>query len=130
MAFDFIKTLLGVKRKPASRIVETMIEPVLNEMIEPVIQETLKITEKKWKSKETPVEIKPKRYTKKQLMEMTKKEINELSLSALSVKLDGRVRKEVLVEEFMNVQRDFHKTIAVAKPVRTDVGPQLFPKKK
>ena len=75
MAFDFIKTLLGVKRKPATRIVETMIEPVLEQMVEPVIQEKLEITEKNWNNKETP-EVKetpkvanPKRYTKKQLME-------------------------------------------------------------
>ena len=111
MAFDFIKTLLGVKRKPATRIVETMIEPVLEQMVEPVIQEKLEITEKNWNSKEVkPAQAsKPKRYTKKQLMEMTKKEINELSMSALNVKIDGRVRKEVLVEEFMLAQRIYHK---------------------
>ena len=40
MAFDFIKTLLGVK--PVTKIIETIVEPI--------IQESLKITEKNWKS--------------------------------------------------------------------------------
>ena len=99
MAFDFIKSLLGVK--PATKIVETIVEPV--------IQETLKITEKNWKSKEKPATKDTKRYTKKQLNEMSKKQINELSKSALNVKLDGRRKKETLVEDFMLAQRIYHK---------------------
>ena len=59
--------------------------------------------------KETPKVANPKRYTKKQLMEMTKKEIVKLSLSALNVKNDGRVRKEELIEEFMLDQRNYFK---------------------
>ena len=99
MAFDFIKTLLGVK--PVTKIIETIVEPI--------IKESLKITEKNWKSKEKPAAKDTKRYTRKQLNEMSKKQINELSKSALNVKLDGRVKKETLVEEFMLAQRIYHK---------------------
>ena len=114
MAFDFIRTLLGVKRKPATRIVETMIEPILDQMVEPIIQEKLEITEKSWRREEEEIVVEkptPKRYSKKQLMEMTKKEIVELSQSALNVKNDGRVKKEELIEEFMLDQRNYHKKL-------------------
>jgi len=108
--FDFIKALFGIKTMPSPKTVKT-VQEVAEKMVEPVIQETLKITEGNWKSKEAEPEPapKPKRYTKKQLTEMTKKEVDELGLELFNVKLDRRVQKQILIQEFMNVQRDFHK---------------------
>ena len=108
--FDFIKALFGINTMPSPKTVKT-VQEVAEKMVEPVIQETLKITEGNWKSKEAEPEPapKPKRYTKKQLTEMTKKEVDELGLELFNVKLDRRVQKQILIQEFMNVQRDFHK---------------------
>jgi|SaaInlV_165m_DNA_2_1040747.scaffolds.fasta_scaffold00019_70 hypothetical protein len=112
--FDFIKALFGIKTMPSPKTVKT-VQEVAEKMVEPVIQETLKITEGNWKSKEVapapaPAPApKPKRYTKKQLTEMTKKEVDELGLELFNVKLDRRVQKQVLIQAFINVQRDFHK---------------------
>jgi len=108
--FDFIKALFGIKTMPSPKTVKT-VQEVAEKMVEPVIQETLKITEGNWKSKEAEPEPapKPKRYTKKQLTEMTKKEVDELGLELFNVKLDRRVQKQVLIQAFINVQREFHK---------------------
>ena len=108
--FDFIKALFGLKTMPSPTTVRT-VQEVAEKMVEPVIQETLKITEKNWKSTEveTAPAPKPKRYTKKQLMEMTKKEVDELGLELFNVKLDRRVQKQVLIQNFINTQREFHK---------------------
>jgi len=106
--FDFIKALFGIKKMPSPKAVKT-VQEVAEKMVEPVIQETIKITEENWKSKEAEPATKPKRYTKKQLTEMTKKEVDELALEIFDVKLDRRVQKQILIQEFMNVQRDFHK---------------------
>jgi len=106
--FDFIKALFGLKTMPSPKTVKT-VQEVAEKMVEPVIQETLKITEGNWKSKEAEPAPKPKRYTKKQLTEMTKKEVDELGLELFNVKLDRRVQKQILIQEFINVQRDFHK---------------------
>ena len=110
--FDFIKALFGTKKMPSPTTVKT-VQEVAEKLVEPVIQETLKITEGNWKSKEVepaPAPApKPKRYTKKQLTEMTKKEVDELGLELFNVKLDRRVQKQILIQEFINVQRDFHK---------------------
>ena len=108
--FDFIKALFGLKTMPSPTTVRT-VQEVAEKMVEPVIQETLKITEKNWKNKEveTAPAPKPKRYTKKQLMEMTKKEVDELGLELFNVKLDRRVQKQVLIQNFINTQREFHK---------------------
>jgi len=108
--FDFIKALFGIKKMPSPKAVKT-VQEVAEKMVEPVIQETIKITEENWKSKEAEPApaTKPKRYTKKQLMEMTKKEVDELALEIFDVKLDRRVQKQVLIQNFMNTQRDFHK---------------------
>ena len=108
--FDFIKALFSVKTMPSPKTVKT-VQEVAEKMVEPVIQETLKITEGNWKSKEAEPEPapKPKRYTKKQLTEMTKKEVDELGLELFNVKLDRRVQKQILIQEFMNVQKEFHK---------------------
>jgi hypothetical protein len=114
--FDFIKALFGVKTMPSPKTVKT-VQEVAEKLVEPVIQETLKITERNWQGKEvepapapalTPIP-KPKRYTKKQLTEMTKKEVDELGLELFNVKLDRRVQKQILIQEFINVQREFHK---------------------
>ena len=40
---------------------------------------------------------------------MTKKEVDELALEVLDVKLDRRVQKQVLIQNFMNAQKEFHK---------------------
>jgi hypothetical protein len=108
--FDFIKALFGIKTMPSPTTVKT-VQEVAEKMVEPVIQETLKITERNWKSKEVdPAPIpKPKRYTKKQLTEMTKKQVDELGLELFNVKLDRRVQKQVLIQSFINAQREFHK---------------------
>ena len=108
--FDFIKALFGIKKMPSPKAVKT-VQEVAEKMVEPVIQETIKITEENWKSKEAEPApaTKPKRYTKKQLMEMTKKEVDELALEVLDVKLDRRVQKQVLIQNFMNAQKEFHK---------------------
>ena len=108
--FDFIKALFGINKMPSPTTVKT-VQEVAEKMVEPVIQETLKITEGNWKSKEVePAPApKPKRYTKKQLTEMTKKEVDELGLELFNVKLDRRVQKQILIQEFMNVQKEFHK---------------------
>ena len=114
--FDFIKALFGTKKMPSPTTVKT-VQEVAEKMVEPVIQETLKITEENLKSKEvkpTPAPAPapapaPKRYTKKQLTEMTKKEVHELGLELFNVKLERRVQKQVLIQEFINVQREFHK---------------------
>ena len=108
--FDFIKALFGIKTMPSPKTVKT-VQEVAEKMVEPVIQETIKITEENWKSKEAEPApaTKPKRYTKKQLMEMTKKEVDELALEVLDVKLDRRVQKQVLIQNFMNAQKEFHK---------------------
>ena len=108
--FDFIKALFGIKTMPSPKTVKT-VQEVADKMVEPVIQETIKITEENWKSKEAEPApaTKPKRYTKKQLMEMTKKEVDELALEVLDVKLDRRVQKQVLIQNFMNAQKEFHK---------------------
>ena len=108
--FDFIKALFGIKTMPSPKTVKT-VQDVAEKMVEPVIQETIKITEENWKSKEAEPApaTKPKRYTKKQLMEMTKKEVDELALEVLDVKLDRRVQKQVLIQNFMNAQKEFHK---------------------
>ena len=107
--FDFIKALFGIKTMPSPKTVKT-VQEVAEKMVEPVIQETIKITEENWKSKEAEPApaTKPKRYTKKQLMEMTKKEVDELALEVLDVKLDRRVQKQVLIQNFMNAQKEFH----------------------
>ena len=107
---DFIKALFGIKTMPSPKTVKT-VQEVAEKMVEPVIQETIKITEENWKSKEAEPApaTKPKRYTKKQLMEMTKKEVDELALEVLDVKLDRRVQKQVLIQNFMNAQKEFHK---------------------
>ena len=108
--FDFIKALFGIKTMPSPKTVKT-VQEVAEKMVEPVIQETIKITEENWKSKEAEPApaTKPKRYTKKQLMEMTKKEVDELALEVLDVKLDRRVQKQVLIQNLMNAQKQFHK---------------------
>ena len=108
--FDFIKALFGIKTMPSPKTVKT-VQEVAEKMVEPVIQETIKITEENWKSKEAEPApaTKPKRYTKKQLMEMTKKEVDELALEVFDVKLDRRVQKQVLIQNFMNAQKEFHK---------------------
>ena len=108
--FDFIKALFGIKTMPSPKTVKT-VQEVAEKMVAPVIQETIKITEENWKSKEAEPApaTKPKRYTKKQLMEMTKKEVDELALEVLDVKLDRRVQKQVLIQNFMNAQKEFHK---------------------
>ena len=112
--FDFIKALFGLKTMPSPTTVRT-VQEVAEKMVEPVIQETLKITEKNWKNKEVETAPapapapKPKRYTKKQLTEMTKKEVDELGLELFNVKLDRRVQKQVLIQNFINTQREFHK---------------------
>ena len=114
--FDFIKALFGLKTMPSPKTVKT-VQEVAEKMVEPVIQETLKITEKNWKNKEVETAPapapapapKPKRYTKKQLTEMTKKEVDELGLELFNVKLDRRVQKQVLIQNFINTQREFHK---------------------
>ena len=106
--FDFIKALFGLKTMPSPKTVKT-VQEVAEKMVEPVIQETLKITEGNWKSKEAEPAPKPKRYTKKQLTEMTKKEVDELGLELFNVKLDRRVQKQVLIQNFINTQREFHK---------------------
>ena len=108
--FDFIKALFGIKTMPSPKTVKT-VQEVAEKMVEPVIQETIKITEENWKTKEAEPApaTKPKRYTKKQLMEMTKKEVDELALEVLDVKLDRRVQKQVLIQNFMNAQKEFHK---------------------
>jgi len=108
--FDFIKALFGIKKMPSPKAVKT-VQEVAEKMVEPVIQETIKITEENWKSKEvepTPPP-KPKRYTKKQLTEMTKKQVDELALEIFEVKLDRRVQKQILIQAFMNAQKEFHK---------------------
>ena len=112
--FDFIKALFGLKTMPSPTTVRT-VQEVAEKMVEPVIQETLKITEKNWKNKEVETAPapapapKPKRYTKKQLTEMTKKQVDELGLELFNVKLDRRVQKQILIQEFINVQREFYK---------------------
>ena len=108
--FDFIKALFGIKTMPSPKTVKT-VQEVAEKMVEPVIQETIKITEENWKSKEAEPApaTKPKRYTKKQLMEMTKKEVDELALEVLDVKLDRRVQKQVIIQNFMNAQKEVHK---------------------
>jgi hypothetical protein len=106
--FDFIKALFGIKTMPSPTTVKT-VQEVAEKMVEPVIQETLKITERNWKSKEVDPAPKPKRYTKKQLTEMTKKQVDELGLELFNVKLDRRVQKQVLIQSFINAQREFHK---------------------
>ena len=112
--FDFIKALFGLKTMPSPKTVKT-VQEVAEKMVEPVIQETLKITEGNWKSKEVETAPapapapKPKRYTKKQLTEMTKKEVDELGLELFNVKLDRRVQKQVLIQSFIDAQREFHK---------------------
>jgi hypothetical protein len=108
--FDFIKALFGIKTMPSPKTVKT-VQEVAEKMVEPVIQETIKMTEENWNSKETePAPApKPKRYTKKQLMEMTKKEVDELALEIFDVKLDRRVQKQVLIQNFINTQKEFHK---------------------
>ena len=110
--FDFIKALFGLKTMPSPTTVRT-VQEVAEKMVEPVIQETLKITEKNWKNKEVETAPAPapktKRYTKKQLTEMTKKEVDELGLELFNVKLDRRVQKQVLIQNFINTQREFHK---------------------
>ena len=108
--FDFIKALFGIKTMPSPKTVKT-VQEVAEKMVEPVIQETIKITEENWNSKEvepTPPP-KPKRYTKKQLTEMTKKQVDELALEIFDVKLDRRVQKQILIQSFMNAQKEFHK---------------------
>jgi 5,10-methylene-tetrahydrofolate dehydrogenase/methenyl tetrahydrofolate cyclohydrolase len=106
--FDFIKALFGVKTMPSPKTVKT-VQEVAEKLVEPVIQETLKITEGNLRSKEVAPVPKPKRYTKKQLTEMTKKEVDELGLELFNIKLDRRVQKQILIQEFMDTQRDFHK---------------------
>ena len=38
-----------------------------------------------------------------------KKQVDELALEIFEVKLDRRVQKQILIQAFMNAQKEFHK---------------------
>lgn len=96
--FEFIKSLFGIEtsKKPG---------PVFEEPVKPAVKPAPEPKAKPKAAKET----KKKRYTKKQLNEMTKKQIDNLALELFDVKLDGRRQKQILIQEFMDAQRSHNK---------------------